>query len=134
MKLKTDEIIRNISITLTCPLKNSIDWEVASVNGCTWLQDNPTWEVSILIDKQIFDKITTGTKRCGFYNDGLIHGGPNGGEENQAGPIDNEQTHLTDNANQYSPDSMEVYNPRPNRRRRDADDLGNVLRANQSIR
>ena len=79
-------------------------------------------------------KITTGTKRCGFYNDGLTHGGPNGGEENQAGPIDNEQTQLTDNANEYSPDNMEVYNPRPNRRRRDADDLGNVLRANQSIR
>merc|ERR1712227_898445 len=64
------------------------------------------------------------TKKCGFYNDQLTHGGPSGGEENQAGGISNEQTLLNNNlANQdVIPASLELTNPRPNRRRRDAED------------
>jgi len=64
------------------------------------------------------------TKRCGFYNDGLEHGGPSGGEENQAGLIANEQTLLNNgDANlDVVPTQLELTNPRPNRRRRDTDD------------
>lgn len=64
------------------------------------------------------------TKRCGFYNDGLEHGGPSGGEDNQAGGIANEQTQLNNgDANlDVIPTDFEIYNPRPTRRRRDADD------------
>jgi len=65
------------------------------------------------------------TKRCGFYNDGLEHGGPSGGEENQAGLISNEQTLMNNGdanlAAVASTADFEIYNPRPNRRRRDAD-------------
>ena len=64
------------------------------------------------------------TKRCGFYNDNLWHGGPNGGgEENQAGLIANVQTLLNngDANGDVIPTDFEIYNPRPNRRRRDAD-------------
>jgi len=64
------------------------------------------------------------TKRCGFYNDGLEHGGPSGGEANQAGGISNEQTLLNNgDANaDVVPGELEIYNPRPNRRRRSDDD------------
>jgi len=63
------------------------------------------------------------TKRCGFYNDGLEHGGPSGGESNQAGGIANEQTTLNnpDANSDVIPAQLELTNPRPNRRRRDAD-------------
>lgn len=64
------------------------------------------------------------TKRCGFYNDGLEHGGPSGGEANQAGGIENEQTLLNNGDADLNvvPGELEIYNPRPNRRRRDTDD------------
>lgn len=64
------------------------------------------------------------TKRCGFYNDGLEHGGPSGGEENQAAGIDNEQTLLNngDANTDVVPGEFEIYNPRPARRRRSTDD------------
>ena len=93
------------------------------VNGCTWLKDNLSLEVSILLYKLIFNT-STDTKRCGFYNDGLEHGGPSGGEENQAGLIANEQTLLNNgDANlDVVPTQLELTNPRPNRRRRDTDD------------
>ena len=65
------------------------------------------------------------TKRCGFYNDELPHGGPSGsnGEVNQVGVIPNEQTPMTNgDANlDVIPEDLELFNPRPNRRRRDAD-------------
>jgi len=64
------------------------------------------------------------TKRCGFYNDNLEHGGPSGGETNQAGGIANEQTILNnpEASSDVIPAQLELTNPRPNRRRRDADD------------
>jgi len=64
------------------------------------------------------------TKRCGFYNDGLEHGGPSGGEDNQAAGISNEQTLLNngDANTDVVPEELEIYNPRPNRRRRSDDD------------
>lgn len=69
------------------------------------------------------DIVWLATKRCGFYNDNLEHGGPSGGEENQAGGIANEQTLLNngDANGDVIPTDFEIYNPRPNRRRRDAD-------------
>ena len=93
------------------------------VNGFTWLKDNLSLEVSILLYKLVFNT-STDTKRCGFYNDGLEHGGPSGGEENQAGLIANEQTLLNNgDANlDVVPTQLELTNPRPNRRRRDTDD------------
>ena len=93
------------------------------VNGCTWLKDNLSLEVSILLYKLVFNT-STDTKRCGFYNDGLEHGGPSGGEENQAGLIANEQTLLNNgDANlDVVPTQLELTNPRPNRRRRATDD------------
>lgn len=73
-----------------------------------------------LAQRQSFLK---GTKRCGFYNDGLEHGGPTGGEDNQAGGIEYEQTLLNngDANTDVVPDELEIYNPRPNRRRRSDD-------------
>merc|ERR1712113_726900 len=65
------------------------------------------------------------TKRCGFYNDGLEHGGPSGGEDNQASGIENEQTLLNngDANTDVVPGELEIFNPRPhNRRRREGDD------------
>merc|ERR1719461_1327350 len=66
------------------------------------------------------------SKRCGFYNDELEHGGPSdsSGLVNQAGVIPNEQTPMTnENANlEVIPESLDLSeNPRPNKRRRDAD-------------
>jgi len=68
------------------------------------------------------------TKRCGYYNDGLVHGGPQGDPsmENQAGAISDEQTLLTNsNANLDvipSLDDFEIYNPRPTRKKRSDED------------
>lgn len=64
------------------------------------------------------------TKKCGFYNDGLEHGGPSGGEDNQASGIENEQTLLNngDANTDVVPGELEIFNPRPNRRRREGDD------------
>ena len=97
------------------------------VNGCTWLKDNPSLDVSALFDKLIYNNIFLETKRCGFYNDELLHGGPSGsnGEVNQAGVIPNEQTPMTNGEANLDviPADLEILNPRPNRRRRDADNL-----------
>ena len=72
----------------------------------------------------VSDFVGLATKRCGFYNDGLEHGGPSGGESNQAGGISNEQTVLNngDANGDIIPSDFEIYNPRPTRRRRDEGD------------
>ena len=94
-------------------------------------KDNHFWEVSIiniiiiiLIWYSILIYKNIDTKRCGFYNDGLEHGGPSGGEDNQAAGISNEQTLLNngDANTDVVPGELEIYNPRPNRRRRSDDD------------
>jgi hypothetical protein len=61
------------------------------------------------------------TKRCGFYNANLPHGGPmSGSTSNEASHIPNEQTALNNpSANtDVIPDQLDIYNPRPNRKRR----------------
>ena len=80
--------------------------------------------IIILIWYSILIYINIDTKRCGFYNDGLEHGGPSGGEDNQAAGISNEQTLLNngDANTDVVPEELEIYNPRPNRRRRSDDD------------
>ena len=71
------------------------------------------------------------TKKCGYYTSEVgpltgPHGGPSNGATNEAGPIENEQTsHYS--ASTYV-ESLEINNPRPNRRRReDALDSGPCL-------
>lgn len=66
-----------------------------------------------------------GTKKCGYYSDNLDHGGPAVEDQtNIAGEIENEQTLLNngDANSDVIPDTFEIYNPRPNRKRRDDDD------------
>ena len=78
----------------------------------------------------LFDQKFSDTERCGFYSsESFPHGGPHGGsswtpsggETNEAGLIENEQTPMIYSEN--VPQSMDTYNPRPNRRRREDDAL-----------
>merc|ERR1711990_22131 len=75
-----------------------------------------------------------GTKRRGFYDENKQHGGPTN-DNNADNNIDNhtindintEQTQLTDNANEHSPDSMDINNPRPRRSDEEDDDFFDFL-------
>jgi len=71
------------------------------------------------------------TKRCGFYDDTKVHGGPttdNNDDNNLEGLAlqegEAEQTQLSLNANEYSPEELEIYNVRPRRSTEDTDELG----------